>query len=244
MNYNSFYSIASQHYNFSRLDEKEVFDYTLQYICNKLSDKYLYILDIGCGTGEYGYALSQKGYKVLGIDKSYEQVKLASKRIMAFQDSILSIHKGNNSFDAVLLIMMIHQLDVCDLNLAFKEVTRILKPNGIVIIKTCFEEEIRNRFTSRYFPSCLRNDMERFPSLEKIITSAPQLTLIANDKAIIKTMFQKNTLIEKFKLKGASNIGLLSDEELQCGINQIIQDYKNVDSIEISMDNSFLVLKK
>lgn len=244
MDYNSFYATASKHYNFSRLDEGDVFDYTLHYICNQLENKNLSILDVGCGTGEYGFSLKQKGYKVVGIDKSYEQVKVASRRIPAFQGDILSLEQKSNSFDVVLLIMMIHQLDINELNNAFQEITRVLKPNGIVIIKTCFEEEIRDRFTSRYFPSCFDIDMKRFPSLENIVAATPKLKIIANDKVSIQFKIKKELLIEKFRLRGASNIGMISEHELQQGIKQIIRDYESSDIIEMNMDNCFLVLKK
>lgn len=244
MNYDSFYTTASAHYNFSRLDDDAVFNYTLKYICNQLGNKYLSILDIGCGTGEYGFRLSQEGYKVIGIDKSYEQVEIASKRISAFQDNVLSLKQQNDSFDAVLLIMVIHQLDADDLDCAFDEVARILKPGGIVIVRTCFNEDISNRFTSKYFPSCYEFDSQRFPSLEKIVSAASKLNLIAKNKSSIEVTIPKNILIQKFRLRGASNIGMLSNEELERGIDNIINDYEYQDAIKMSMDNSFLVFKK
>ena len=243
MDYNLFYAKASQHYNYSRLDEGDVFNFTLRYIVSHLPSRELRVLDIGCGTGEYGFALSQIGYDVHGIDKSSDQIEIASKRIPASIGDVLLLEQKDNSIDAVLMIMMIHQLSDTDLSQAFAEVVRVLKPGGVVIIKTCFEDEIANRITSKYFPSCLKFDQMRFPSMQRLVSVTPNLVLRFCDKVSISASKPKTALIQKFLARGASNIGMLSTAELEKGIAQILKDYSDVDIIEINFDNTFLVFE-
>lgn len=51
------------------------------FIENELSyDKSLSILDVGCGTGRHSVELTQRGYKVTGIDLSESQLAMARKK--------------------------------------------------------------------------------------------------------------------------------------------------------------------
>lgn len=243
MDYNSFYMKSARKYNFSRLDEGDVFDSTLSYITSHIPSGYLNILDVGCGTGEYGFALKQMGYNVYGIDKSPAQVEIASKKICAKEADILSLTQMDNSVDVVLMIMMVHQICAADLKVAFAEVVRILKPGGIAIIKTCFEDEIENRITSKYFPSCLLFDKMRFPSKEQLISANHNLTLRFCDKLSVSINITKEKLVQKFQARGASNIGILSDEELEKGIIQMLEDFKDNDMVKLDFDNTFLVFE-
>lgn len=243
MDYSLFYMKAARNYNFSRLDEGEVFDQTLKYIEEHLCSKDMQILDVGCGTGEYGYALKQRGYSVKGIDKSSSQIEIASKRICAQRGDVLSLLQKSNSVDAILMIMMVHQLKDYEIVTAFAEVVRVLKHGGVVIIKTCFEEDILKRITSQYFPSCLRFDRMRYPSKECLVSANRNLTLCCCDKISINTSISKERLIQKFRSRGASNIGMLSNEELEQGISRLLDDYSNKDDIELNFDNTFLVFE-
>lgn len=243
MNYNSFYANVAYKYNFSRLDEGKVFNSTLNYIVNHLEGKNLKILDIGCGTGEYGFALKQMGYDVCGIDKSSAQVEIASKKICASIGDVLCLNKKDNSVDVILMIMMLHQIDALDLEKALAQVVRVLKPGGVVIIKTCFKDDIKKRITSKYFPSCYEFDKIRFHSRERLSLANCNLEIKSCDKMSVLVPMSKEKLIQKFRAKGASNIGMLSDNELEEGISQILKDYEGKDTIEVNFDNTFLTLK-
>lgn len=243
MDYTSFYIKAAQSYNSSRLDEGDVFNSTLSYIIGHLRSSTSNILDVGCGTGEYAFALKQLGYNVQGIDKSSAQVQYASKKISAKEGDVLSMTQSDNSVDVILMIMMIHQIEDADLDAAFAEVVRVLKPGGTVIIKTCFEEEIAKRFTSKYFPSCLLFDRKRFHSKERLISANPNLKLCFCDTISVPVYISKENLIIKFRARGASNIGMLSDEELDQGITHILEDNFNSNVIKLDFDNTFLVFE-
>ena len=68
------------------------------------------ILDIGCGTGREAFALSDKGFRVIGIDLSEVEVALAKaeakehKKAVVFEaGSGLNLKYRDNSFDHIIM---------------------------------------------------------------------------------------------------------------------------------------------
>lgn len=97
------------------------------------------VLEIGCGGAFNGIVLAKQGALVSGLDLSEEQLKQAAKnagnqgaKIDLFQGSMenLSAFKSN-SFDIVISIMAM--IYVGNIKQVFKEVKRVLKPNGVFI---------------------------------------------------------------------------------------------------------------
>ncbi|MED4455092.1 class I SAM-dependent methyltransferase [Metabacillus fastidiosus] len=91
------------------------------------------ILDVGCGTGQTVYFLSQLGYDVTGIDYDETMVKKAVKR-----NKELNIVKGsieNPPFlkDSFHIILCESSLSFTKLSRSVSEIYRILKNDGIVI---------------------------------------------------------------------------------------------------------------
>lgn len=96
------------------------------------------ILDLGCGPGVMTYALSEKGYKVTGIDGSGEMIRLArSKTIPAnspifFQKNIpFNPEELDQRFDAIISSSLLEYLDEYDKTI--KLVKELLNADGIFI---------------------------------------------------------------------------------------------------------------
>ena len=90
------------------------------------------ILDIGCGTGAFGYAFKQKdeSYEVQGIDIAKKMVARAKKKnkLVCEQGDILEGLKfPDNSFDLVIAGMVLHGLDEKKREILYKETCRIAK---------------------------------------------------------------------------------------------------------------------
>lgn len=99
---------------------------------NYLKTKNPIILDIGCGAGKNIEAFSEIG-NVWGIDMSTEAIKYCQKRGLKKIKKSTAEKTGfpNNKFD---LITMLDVLEHTDDKATLKEVKRILKPKGLVII--------------------------------------------------------------------------------------------------------------
>ena len=88
------------------------------------------ILDIGAGTGDFLSFVQQEGWQALGVEPSEKAKAIAKKKGVSFVANTIELE--NNSFD---VISMWHVLEhVPDLDSQIKELKRLLKPNGTLII--------------------------------------------------------------------------------------------------------------
>lgn len=154
-----------------RLEDKHWWHISKRRAVHKLIEKYSTqenpkILDIGCGTGKNMEELQKFG-DVCGLDSSPEALKFCGKR------GLRNLKKGSaektnlksNSFDIITLLDVLEHTDD---NLTLKEVKRILKPNGIIILTvpafswlwSRWDEVLRHkrRYTIRSFKKTLTNN--------------------------------------------------------------------------------------
>lgn len=153
--YEAYYRKTSPLYDQIRLDHESDFENTINIILGQCTSKTKNILDIGCGTGRYGKSLADKGFFVVGIDRSSDQLEQAKKIIQTVQGNATSLPFADNSFDVCTMILMLHHLSNEDRSKAFSEVNRVLRDNGAFIIKTCSTEDLRHRLTSIFFRNYL-----------------------------------------------------------------------------------------
>lgn len=93
------------------------------------------VLDHGCGSGLYGKKLVNQGARVTGIDISDYLLSEAKKYFSVYQQDVKrKLRFKSNSFDIVLSLMTMHILDKISLEAAVKEIARVLKPDGILLL--------------------------------------------------------------------------------------------------------------
>ncbi len=87
------------------------------------------VLDIGCGKGFLLYELTRvvPGIQVHGLDISRYALDHAKEEIKPFlvEGSAVALPFPDHSFDLVLSIMTLHNLEICDLEHAFGEIGRV-----------------------------------------------------------------------------------------------------------------------
>ena len=108
--YNNYYNETSSEYNNIRLDEKKLMDYVINILNKHVRCENAKILDIGCGTGKYGELMKKNGYKVIGIDRSKNQIQQAKQLIEAYIANATKLPFEDNYFDSCTMIMMLQQL--------------------------------------------------------------------------------------------------------------------------------------
>lgn len=88
-------------------------------------------LEIGCGTGFFSQTFMKTGAELHGIDISPELLEKARERVPSgvqfFECDVERLPYPDAHFDAVVGIRVLHHLDM---NAAFKEIARVLKPGG------------------------------------------------------------------------------------------------------------------
>ncbi len=96
------------------------------------------VLELGCGTGRLMSHLIDRSYQLHGIDLSPAMLEVARKHLKVSGESV-ELHQGNvlelpfseQSFRAVYSILVINLIP--DFRSAFKEVARILEPDGLFL---------------------------------------------------------------------------------------------------------------
>lgn len=98
-------------------------------LVNSLSTKGS-ILDIGAGTGEFLLTCKNDGWHVTGIEPSERAKQIAHQKGIGMEESLANL--TDHSFD---VITMWHVLEhVPNLEQQLKELKRLLKPNGVLLV--------------------------------------------------------------------------------------------------------------
>lgn len=102
------------------------------------------VLDIGCGTGALTLRIAQKGAKVKGIDINSQMLEIARQRaaqaglsqyIELCEMGIAELaSESSEIYDAVASGLCFSELSEDELDYTIKEVRRILKPGGLLLI--------------------------------------------------------------------------------------------------------------
>jgi ubiquinone/menaquinone biosynthesis C-methylase UbiE len=98
------------------------------------------VLEVGCGAGMLArYLFEKHQMKVTGTDVDPEQIEVAkrfhkeNKRLNFFTADATDLPFKDSEFDLVLSFMVMHHIS--NWKRAFEEINRVLKPEGIFIIK-------------------------------------------------------------------------------------------------------------
>ncbi len=98
------------------------------------------IYDIGCGNGYMARNLAKKGVHVVASDISKALIGIAQEKSeglnieYSVRDGVDFHGLGAKKFDAVIMNMVINYIK--DIEALFRGISRILKPNGIVVFAT------------------------------------------------------------------------------------------------------------
>jgi ubiquinone/menaquinone biosynthesis C-methylase UbiE len=95
------------------------------------------ILDVGCGTGEQLMRYSRLGLDCAGVEPAPKMRSLAQRLnpgMPIVDSSVTKIPFPDRSFDFVMAIEVLRYLDTTDVNQAYQELLRVLRPGGTMFI--------------------------------------------------------------------------------------------------------------
>jgi ubiquinone biosynthesis O-methyltransferase len=95
----------------------------------------LQLLDVGCGSGTLLSLLKRRGFRVRGVDFSSEAAAIAKSEndVNVAVGSLEEVHFHDESFDVITLFHVMEH--VTNPRRVLEEVSRILRPNGAVILQ-------------------------------------------------------------------------------------------------------------
>jgi 2-polyprenyl-3-methyl-5-hydroxy-6-metoxy-1,4-benzoquinol methylase len=111
------------------------------------------ILDAGCGEGILVEKYRNKGYDIEGIDPNYESEFVKPV-------SILKTDYKDDTFDIVLLLDVLEHISYSDQYIALKEIKRILKSDGLLIMSVPNLANLTSRIKFFLFGKLSRGDKD------------------------------------------------------------------------------------
>jgi demethylmenaquinone methyltransferase/2-methoxy-6-polyprenyl-1,4-benzoquinol methylase len=131
-----------------------------------------WLLDLGGGTGNYALALREEGFEPLVADRSQAMLRRAQgKGLATLLADAESLPLGDESFDAVMLVSMLHHVR-CPPH-ALAEAVRVLAPGGPLALMLFTWEDVKDAWVLDYFP-CARGWMrETHMELHQLLDLLP-----------------------------------------------------------------------
>lgn len=129
------------------------------------------VLELGCGTGNYIFALEAAvGCACWGIDRSRDMLAQARARAggvdLATADAT-RLDFADASFDLVFSVDVIHHVDAKQD--FYDEAYRVLRPGGKICTMSHSEELIRHSMVmSHYFPETVAVNLARYPRIAEL----------------------------------------------------------------------------
>lgn len=130
------------------------------------------LLDIGGGTGNYAQALAAEGWRALVVDRSPQMLLHAqAKNLATTHADATELPFADESFDAVMLVSMIHHVDEPERALA--EARRVLRPGGRLALMAFTREDIDDSWCIDFFPASQSWMYETHPPLRELLAELP-----------------------------------------------------------------------
>jgi ubiquinone/menaquinone biosynthesis C-methylase UbiE len=184
-------------------------------------------LDVGSGTGRFTPALADAFGPVTGIEPSVRMREVARAqsrhpgvRYVAGSAEDLPVPSG--SADYALMFLSWHHVQ--DKNRAARELARVLKPGGRLLLRSNFSDHIPpSGWWLEYFPRGYEADASLFQPLHEVIaTFMPAGWRVASFGRVTEPSFgTRGDMLARLRLRTFSSFAQLTHEELETGFRRL-----------------------
>lgn len=183
------------------------------------------IVDVGCGTGRFTYALAT-GFqaRVIGIDPSVRMLDVArkkqgSERVEFHRASADKLPLEDASADMIFMSMVLHHLS--DQRAAARECRRVLRRGGRVCIRNCTRDTIYPH--ARFFPGIQPMLDADLPSVAEVVAlfESAAFTTVAHEITTHRLASDWKTFADKMELRAYSDLARLPDSEFETGMAEL-----------------------
>ncbi|MFE0649748.1 class I SAM-dependent methyltransferase [Streptomyces sp. NPDC059534] len=188
------------------------------------------IVEVGAGTGMFCAAMARRlaPSAVVGIDPSAAMLAEAVRHhagpgVHYVRGAAEALPVRSGAFDLALLSRMIHHLP--DRPRAARELARVLRPGGVVVVRTTFRERL-DALVYDYWPRLRELDRKRFPSADEIredFTGAG-FTVLKVTSFARPVAEDLRTYRARLTARPLAKFGRLTPEEFEDGLDHLAAD--------------------
>jgi ubiquinone/menaquinone biosynthesis C-methylase UbiE len=179
------------------------------------------VLDVGCGTGRFSSLFAERFQaRVIGLDPAVAMLRAATNA--RHRDNLFyaaargeEIPLRDNCCDLAWLSQVIHHIK--DRKACARELRRVLRPGGHVLIRGAFADRL-DAFPTllRFFPGT-REFMLQFPTVEQVLADfrSAGFSLERTERIRQQTCDNLAEFAERTRLRADSTLSLLPDAEFE-----------------------------
>lgn len=187
----------------------------------------LTVIDLGSGTGRFTPALAETfGGPVYGVEPAAAMRRAAETgsahpRVTYLAGEAADIPLPDAIAELVLMFLSFHH--VPDQAAAAREIARVVKPGGRVILRSTFKERIPDHWWRRFFPRSHAIEEAMFPSAAeaRALFEAAGFVTVATVFRAVPFERDLGEAVEKLRLRAVSTFEHMTDEELDEGFARI-----------------------
>lgn len=176
----------------------------------------LKLLDIGCATGVFLDLANNAGYSGLGVEISPELSKYARENFnLEIYKDLIDARFPSKMFNVITLLDVIEHFPYSIFDTMMIEICRVLKPEGLLVIRTPAEDALLRCLAKLLFYGSLKRietPMHLFYSFEHILNFSPSSLKKGIEKHGFRFVHQRREEENPNRL----NIGWLSELILRC----------------------------
>jgi ubiquinone/menaquinone biosynthesis C-methylase UbiE len=187
-------------------------------------EKIRLIVDLGSGTGRFTEDLAATfAASVVGVEpapnmRAMAEAKAHSAAVRFVDGTVDRIPLQSGSADLVFMSQVLHHVE--DRPACFREIRRVLSPEGRLGVRQTTRENLDSYFYQRFFPEARALDEQRLPYREALLGLATQsgFRLIALETLRHEIADTASDYVEKIALRTYSDLEYIPDAAFRGGL--------------------------
>lgn len=177
-----------------------------------LVDEGAVVLDVGAGTGRFARLFPNR---VVAVEPAAGMRAGRGDEAVWVAGGAEALPLRDASVDVAWLAYVVHHVDLAA---AGRELARVVRPGGLVLVWSTFPDRFDDLEWLRWFPAARAIDEERFPAVDALVAAWPALTLESRTAVDLTVAADHAALVERLSHRAISTLRLISDEDYERGM--------------------------